>query len=129
MLVYAFETDRGVYLVDAGWNTDDAYNTLVPGSTGPGSTIGDVKGVMVTHIHADHYGLAGRIREASGAWVALHPADAALIGARYDEPERSAGEGRSHAAPGRAPRRRRSRAAARRRCRSGPGSCRRPRTS
>ena len=38
----------------------------------------DVQGVMVTHIHPDHYGLAGRVRETSGAWIALHPADAAL---------------------------------------------------
>src|SRR5204863_5999891 len=30
--------------------------------------------------------LAGRVREASGAWVALHPADAALIQDRYEEP-------------------------------------------
>ena len=41
---------------------------------------------MVTHIHPDHYGLAGRIRETSGAWIALHPADAALIHDRYEEP-------------------------------------------
>ncbi len=86
VLVYVFETDRGAYLVDAGWNTDDSYNTLVAGLDRVGVAMGDVKGVMVTHIHADHYGLAGRIREASGAWVALHPADAALISARYDEP-------------------------------------------
>src|SRR6476646_10585913 len=33
------------------------------------------------------YGLAGRVREASGAWVALHPADAALIPERYEQPE------------------------------------------
>ena len=50
----------------------------------------DVRGVLVTHIHPDHYGLAGRIREASGAWIALHPADAALIQDRYNEPSRSA---------------------------------------
>jgi glyoxylase-like metal-dependent hydrolase (beta-lactamase superfamily II) len=42
---------------------------------------------MVTHIHPDHYGLAGRIREASGAWISLHPADAELIHDRYDEPD------------------------------------------
>jgi glyoxylase-like metal-dependent hydrolase (beta-lactamase superfamily II) len=87
VLVYAFETDRGVYLVDAGWNTDDAYQTLLAGLQQAGFGIGDVKGVMVTHIHADHYGLAGRIREAAGAWVGLHPADARLIDARYDHPE------------------------------------------
>ena len=52
-----------------------------------GCDIGDVQGVMVTHIHPDHYGLAGRIREASGAWISLHPADAELIHDRYDEPD------------------------------------------
>src|SRR5262249_26030606 len=37
-------------------------------------------------IHPDHYGLAGRVREASGAWIALHDADARLISDRYDHP-------------------------------------------
>ena len=87
VLVYVFETDRGPYLVDAGWNTDDCYNTLVAGLAEAGMEVADVQGVLVTHIHADHYGLAGRVREASGAWVALHPADAKLIRGEYDEPE------------------------------------------
>lgn len=87
VLVYAFETDRGPYLIDAGWNTDDAFNTLVSGLAEAGFAIDDVQGVLVTHIHPDHYGLAGRIREASGAWVGLHPADAALIEDRYGDPD------------------------------------------
>jgi glyoxylase-like metal-dependent hydrolase (beta-lactamase superfamily II) len=87
VLVYAFETDRGPYLVDAGWNTDEAYETLVSGLEQAGFSISAVQGVLVTHIHPDHYGLAGRIREASGAWVALHPADASLIEGRYLAPE------------------------------------------
>ena len=87
VLVYAFETDRGVYIVDAGWNTDDAFHALSAGLTEAGFDINDVRGVMVTHIHPDHYGLAGRIRETSGAWIALHPADAALIHDRYEEPD------------------------------------------
>ena len=88
VLVYAFETDRGIYLVDAGWNTDEAFDTLVAGLATAGASVADVRGVMVTHIHPDHYGLAGRVRETSGAWVALHPADAALIPDRYEEPEK-----------------------------------------
>ncbi|HLI24308.1 MAG TPA: MBL fold metallo-hydrolase [Acidimicrobiales bacterium] len=87
VLVYAFDTDRGPYLVDAGWNTDDAYQTLVAGLAEAGFDIADVQGVLVTHIHPDHYGLAGRVREASGAWVGLHPEDAALIKLRYLEPD------------------------------------------
>jgi glyoxylase-like metal-dependent hydrolase (beta-lactamase superfamily II) len=87
VLVYAFETDRGPYLVDAGWNTDDAFDVLCKGLGHAGFDIADVQGVLVTHIHPDHYGLAGRIRESSGAWVSLHPADAALVHDRYEEPD------------------------------------------
>ena len=87
VLVYAFETDGGLYLVDAGWNTDEAFDALAAGLTSLGASMGHVRGVMITHIHPDHYGLAGRVREASGAWVALHPADAALIPERYEQPE------------------------------------------
>jgi glyoxylase-like metal-dependent hydrolase (beta-lactamase superfamily II) len=86
VFVYVFETDRGPFLVDAGWNTDDAFAALSTGLHQLGSDISEVQGVLVTHIHPDHYGLAGRIREASGAWIALHPADAALLHDRYDEP-------------------------------------------
>jgi glyoxylase-like metal-dependent hydrolase (beta-lactamase superfamily II) len=87
VLVYLFETDRGPYLMDAGWNTDDAFGALQSGMAEAGCDIADTQGVMVTHIHPDHYGLAGRIRETSGAWISLHPADAELIHDRYDEPD------------------------------------------
>jgi glyoxylase-like metal-dependent hydrolase (beta-lactamase superfamily II) len=86
VFVYVFESEGGVYLVDAGWNTDDAYEALEAGLAFAGYAMSDVRGVMVTHIHPDHYGLAGRIREASGAWISLHPADARLIQDRYVEP-------------------------------------------
>ncbi|MFZ0665991.1 MAG: MBL fold metallo-hydrolase, partial [Acidimicrobiales bacterium] len=39
--------------------------------------------VLVTHIHPDHYGLAGRVRDESGAWIGLHPDDAVMLRARY----------------------------------------------
>ncbi len=86
VFVYVFETDRGPFLIDAGWNTDEAFAALSAGMQHLGSDVSEVQGVMVTHIHPDHYGLAGRIREVSGAWIALHPADAALIHDRYEEP-------------------------------------------
>jgi len=86
VLVYLFETDRGPYLIDAGWNTDDAFSALGDGMREAGCDVADVQGVLVTHIHPDHYGLAGRIRDVSGAWIALHPADAELIHDRYEEP-------------------------------------------
>ena len=87
VLVYVFATERGAYLIDAGWNTDEAEGALSAGLAQAGFAMSDVRGVMVTHIHPDHYGLAGRIRQASGAWISLHPADAKLIVSRYIEPE------------------------------------------
>jgi glyoxylase-like metal-dependent hydrolase (beta-lactamase superfamily II) len=83
VLVYLLELDAGVAVIDTGWNTDEAWTALVAGMGVAGFAPPDVQAILVTHIHPDHYGLAGRLREASGAWVALHPADAALIPARY----------------------------------------------
>src|SRR4029453_7349819 len=86
VFVFVFDSDQGVHLGDAGWDTDEAYAALDAGLATAGYGMADVRGVMVTHIHPDHYGLAGRVREASGAWISLHPADARLIQDRYIEP-------------------------------------------
>lgn len=79
VLVYAFELPNGVALVDAGWDCDEAWQALVAGVRTAGYDIADVRMVMVTHMHPDHFGLAGRVRAASGALIAMHPADAALV--------------------------------------------------
>src|SRR5207244_2444933 len=49
VLVYAFETDGGLYLIDAGWNTDEAFETLAAGLVSLGASMADVRGVMITH--------------------------------------------------------------------------------
>ena len=58
---------------------------LLPVENSIGGSIADVRAVLVTHIHPDHYGLAGRVREASGAWIGLHPADAVMLESRYGD--------------------------------------------
>ena len=83
--VYAIELESGVALVDAGWPTDESWEALNAGLAEAGGSMGDVQAVVVTHLHPDHYGLAGRVREASGAWVGLHPADATLLENRYHD--------------------------------------------
>jgi glyoxylase-like metal-dependent hydrolase (beta-lactamase superfamily II) len=85
VLVYVLELDHGVAIVDAGWPTDDAWEALNAGLEEAGGSMGDVRAVVVTHLHPDHYGLAGRVREASGAWVGLHPSDASLLQTRYHD--------------------------------------------
>lgn len=78
-LVYAIESPAGPVLVDAGWNHPEAWLALRDGLAAVGMDVREVRGVVVTHFHPDHAGLAGRVREESGAWVAMHEADAALV--------------------------------------------------
>ena len=85
VLVYLLAVPDGLVLVDAGWDTEEAWSALVSGIEAAGYALRDVRGVLVTHVHPDHYGLAGRVQEASGAWVALHRADEALLRDRCDE--------------------------------------------
>jgi glyoxylase-like metal-dependent hydrolase (beta-lactamase superfamily II) len=77
--VYVLADDTGVTLVDSGWDSDEAFAALQDGLIRLGGSLSDVTGCLITHLHPDHLGLAGRIRDASGSWVALHPADAAMV--------------------------------------------------
>jgi glyoxylase-like metal-dependent hydrolase (beta-lactamase superfamily II) len=76
VLVYALESLDGLVLVDAGWDDDISWQVLTDGLASIGARLTDIRAVLVTHFHADHLGLADRVRAASGAWVALHRLDA-----------------------------------------------------
>jgi len=79
--VYAFAlAGGGLGLIDTGWGSDESWAALQDGLVSIGGGASDVRGVLVTHLHYDHLGLAERLRQASGSWVAMHPADAAVVG-------------------------------------------------
>ena len=78
-LVHLLDTDRGPVLIDTGWDDPTAWDTLTAGLAACGASVSDVHGVLVTHHHPDHHGLSGRVREASGAWIAMHAADAQVV--------------------------------------------------
>ncbi|MEU1876230.1 MBL fold metallo-hydrolase [Streptosporangium sp. NPDC020072] len=86
-LIYAIESPAGPVLVDAGWNHPDAWLALRDGLAATGMDIREVRGVVVTHFHADHAGLAGQVRQESGAWIAMHEADAELVGTMREAEE------------------------------------------
>ena len=78
---YAFALEGGgLGLLDTGWASDEGWAALTDGLASIGGGLADVRGVLVTHLHFDHLGLAQRVREASGAWIAMHPADVAVVG-------------------------------------------------
>ncbi|WP_415950627.1 MBL fold metallo-hydrolase [Streptomyces sp. KLOTTS4A1] len=78
-LVHLLDTDRGPVLIDTGWDDPESWDTLVEGLTKLGTRVEDLHGVVITHHHPDHHGLSGRVREVSGAWLAMHPADTHVV--------------------------------------------------
>jgi glyoxylase-like metal-dependent hydrolase (beta-lactamase superfamily II) len=73
--VYVVEGRSGLLLVDAGPPGEQALAAVLNGIRALGAEPGDVDGVLVTHAHVDHYGGAARLQQATGAWLAVHPAE------------------------------------------------------
>jgi glyoxylase-like metal-dependent hydrolase (beta-lactamase superfamily II) len=80
-LTYLIAAEAGLVVVDPGWNCEPAWQALAQGLKAAGASPADVTGIVVTHIHPDHHGLSARLREASGAWVAMHPAELSTLAA------------------------------------------------
>jgi glyoxylase-like metal-dependent hydrolase (beta-lactamase superfamily II) len=85
---YALRYADGLVVVDLGWDSEEAWAAFLAGLTRAGARLDDVIGVVVTHAHPDHYGLASRIRERTSAWIGAHPGERAQI--RVDAAERRA---------------------------------------
>jgi glyoxylase-like metal-dependent hydrolase (beta-lactamase superfamily II) len=69
---WVIEGDQGHILVDTGIDTPQAREALRHAAAGVGVTPASLTHVVLTHAHLDHYGLAGPVREWSGAQVAIH---------------------------------------------------------
>lgn len=72
--VYALAAADGLVLVDGGWRVDGALAELADGLARIGRGLADVRDVLVTHVHRDHYTLATALRREHGArvWLGRH---------------------------------------------------------
>jgi glyoxylase-like metal-dependent hydrolase (beta-lactamase superfamily II) len=83
--IYLVGGDEGYLLVDAGWYTKESFDALQKNLAEIGADIKDISQILVTHVHPDHYGMAGRIRQLSGATLTLHEVEKGFIEPRYIE--------------------------------------------
>ncbi|MES2171101.1 MAG: MBL fold metallo-hydrolase [Actinomycetota bacterium] len=82
---YAFEDSAGaVHLVDTGFDSDRNLEAIEAGLVAHGHTLADVATVTATHLHPDHLGLAHRIRDISGAPVAIGRIEQRAIDSREE---------------------------------------------
>ena len=80
---YLVQGDDGYLLVDAGWNTSEVFDSLQKQLAEIGAEIKEISQIVVTHIHPDHYGLVGRLKQLVNAKLALHDVEKGFIASRY----------------------------------------------
>jgi glyoxylase-like metal-dependent hydrolase (beta-lactamase superfamily II) len=85
---WALGSGDGIVLVDTGIHESGAFDELERTLRLAGFRLDDVKLLVCTHAHSDHYGLAAPIVEATGCELWMHPAHAHMTRAAAD-PERS----------------------------------------
>jgi glyoxylase-like metal-dependent hydrolase (beta-lactamase superfamily II) len=77
--VFALIHNGKVALFDTGVNTPETLAKLEHSLKSIGKTIQDIDRIYITHFHTDHCGIAGRIREISGALIAMSVIDTQRI--------------------------------------------------
>ena len=80
---YLVKADDGYLLVDCGWDTVDTLEALEGHTRALDVRLDDVRQLVITHIHPDHYGLAGRLRSISSAELSFHRLERLYIESRY----------------------------------------------
>lgn len=81
--VYLIQEDP-LTLIDVGPRSDETVKALRSGLNRLGHRLSDIKRVIISHAHADHYGLARLVAEESGAGVFIHSWDAPSVLASSD---------------------------------------------
>ncbi len=67
--VYVVEDGDGVTLIDAGWDSPVARQAVQAGLDAAGAGVGDIRRILVTHVHYDHLGQAtALVREGAGGY-------------------------------------------------------------
>ena len=79
VLSYLIEHDAGFVMIDPGWNHPDSWRALVSGLAECEISLSAVSAILITHVHPDHHGQSGKVRELSGSWVGMHPAEDAFL--------------------------------------------------
>ena len=62
---YLIEGKDGWFMVDIGWYTEEAFHVLETKLKELGLALTDISTIVVTHVHPDHFGLAGKVKQAS----------------------------------------------------------------
>jgi len=80
---YLVKGDNEYLLIDTGWDMKEATDSLKKQLDEIGVDFKDISQIVITHVHPDHYGLAGRLKQLSQAKLAMHLIERDFIESRY----------------------------------------------
>lgn len=86
VLPYLIEDEKGYVMFDSGWNAPEAYGALMSQLMAIGVPLKELKKIIYTHVHPDHYGLAGRLKGDCDAEMVLGAPERSFIETRYRHP-------------------------------------------
>ena len=81
--IYVVEGGAGYLLIDTGWDNDETFDAVKKQAADIGVSLEEISQIVITHIHPDHYGLAGRLRGLSNAQIYIHKQERDIIESRY----------------------------------------------
>jgi len=81
---YLLEDDGGLTLIDCGWKAGDVLAALEQGLELAGFALRDVRRLLITHFHFDHYGLAGTLVAKGVPELLMHARDWGFLVARKE---------------------------------------------
>ena len=81
--VYLIRDNSSYTLIDAGWDSEESFNSLRRQLAEIGVSFKDISRIIATHAHYDHFGLIDRIKPLSGAKVYLHHLEQEIFHTRY----------------------------------------------
>jgi len=71
-------------MIDTGFFTQPSFDSLKTGLKNLGIAFTDITTIIITHVHPDHFGLAGRIKQLSPhTQVVMHRWESELVDSRY----------------------------------------------
>lgn len=81
---FIIDGDEGVILVDTG--LPKRHGMIVEGLGSIGRSVGDVRAIVLTHAHSDHFGGAAALKRDSGARLVASDVDAPVVQGRESVP-------------------------------------------
>lgn len=72
---FLLETPDGVVLIDAMWPREEYGKLLREGIAELGHTVDELKAIVITHGHEDHYGISDELRRECGCTIYLSAID------------------------------------------------------